>query len=67
MALYISVFARMHTNDVNDDQKRHTTNTKYSTSYEKSSKAKKLILEPEITRISTRMQKCRRLNRMCLE
>ena len=61
------VFVKMLTNDIKNDQKIYTTNTKDSISHDKSSKAKKLILELETTKLSTRMQKCRRLHRMWLE
>ena len=57
----------MLTNDAKNDQKRHKTGTIESTSQNKASEATKLILKPETTRISTRMKKCRRLNRMCLD
>ena len=66
MTLHLSAIARMHTNDVYKDQKRHKIDIKDSTSHEESSKVTKLIPGLETTKISTRMKKCRRLNRMCL-
>lgn len=39
MALYLSVFARMHTNDIYKNQKKHKADTTYSTTYDESSKA----------------------------
>ena len=53
--------------DVKKDKKRHKTDTRDSTTHEKSSKATKLIVEPKKTKISTKMEKREEHNRMCLE
>ena len=57
MTLYLSVFARMHTNDVYKDQKRHKIDTKDSKSHDESSKEIKSILGPKTTKISTKMHR----------
>ena len=57
----------MHTNDVQIDHERHKANRIDSKTHKKNSKATKLIPRPEITEISTKMQKCKKLNRICLE
>ena len=67
VTLYLSAFAKILQKDVRKDQKRHKTDTTNSTTHDESSEAMKSILRPETTQISTRMQKCKRLNRMCLE
>ena len=65
---FISVqYAEKNTKGLIKDQKRHMTNIIDSTSHDELSKAKKSILGPETTKLSTRIQKCRRLSRMCLE
>ena len=43
MVLYLNEFVRMHTNDVQKDQKKHKADTIDSTMHEKSSDTKKLI------------------------
>ena len=67
MALYLSVFARMHTNDIQIDKKRHKTYIKDNTSRYESSKAIKSIPGPKTTKLSTRMWIRKTLNEMFLE
>lgn len=49
------------------DQKRHKTNTIDSTNQDESSEVTKLIPRPKTTKILSRMQNYKRLNKMCLE
>lgn len=67
MELSLNVFARMHTIDVNKNQKMHEANIENSTTHDDPSKVEKLILGPETTKKSTSRKKGQKLNRMCLE
>ena len=67
VTLYFSAFAKILQKDVNKDKKRDKDDKKYNTNHDKSSEAMKLIPRPKTTKISTRMQKCKKLNRICLE
>ena len=67
VTLYLSAFVKILQKDVNKDQKRHKADTKNSTTHDESSETMKLILIPETTQISTRMQESKNLNGMCLD
>ena len=58
---------KMLTMNIKNDQKKHKAETTEGKAQNEATEATKSISGPEINRISTRMLKRKRLNRMCLE
>lgn len=57
---------KMLTVNINNDKKKHKAKTIEGKAQNKETEATKSIFRAETNRISTRMLKCKRLNRMCL-
>lgn len=57
----------MLTMNIKNDQKEHKVDTTEGRSQNEASEATKSIPRPDTIRISNRMLKCKRLNRICLE